>query len=150
MLQTDSNGNSTISLFDSGKVSPETLAAGIIKIKRAFPKLPEGWYKEMDDALDRQNFTDERFKEAVHNIIDTCIYQAPAIAELLGYDKRVQVFTYRELQTKHKEAYFPNATYDPIYEEYLAIDVNGEQRFIKKFDFKNSNGRFKIWQEKKK
>ena len=104
----------------------------------------------MDSALDRQNFTDERFKEAVHNLIDTCIYQTPPIAELFGYDKRVQVFTYRELQTKHKEAYFPNATYDPISLEYLAIDVNGEQRFIKKFDFKNSNGRFKIWQEKKK
>lgn len=146
-LQQEDLNDSRISIYGSGNVTPEAFAHGVVKIKKAFPKLPETWYDILDEALDAEDFTDERFKDAVWYLIRTCVYPEPTIANILGYDKKVQVYTMRELQKKHADSYYPGSRSDPINDEYAKIELNGELRLVKKEDF--NPVRFKIWNYRK-
>ena len=72
------------------------MALGIVKLKRAFPKLNEGWYLILEEMLDEEKFTDARFTDAINNLIKTCPYPEPTIANIIGYDRLQKVWTYDE------------------------------------------------------
>ena len=69
----------------------------IVNLKRAFPKLPEGWYKLLEEMIDEEKFTDQRFTDAVKNLIKNCLYPEPTIANILSFDKMSKLYTYNEL-----------------------------------------------------
>lgn len=85
-----------ISLYGEGKVSTKVLANCFIGLKKAFPKLPDGWYDILEKLLDTEKFTDKRLIDATNNLIKTCVYPEPTIANILGYDKKAKVWTYEE------------------------------------------------------
>ena len=89
--------DSKVSLYKKGKVSAETFAQGIKRIKAAFPKLPALWYELLDEMLDVEKFTDERFKDSVYHLIKNCPYPEPTIANIISFDKHIILFTYDEL-----------------------------------------------------
>lgn len=129
--QTD---NREISLYGHGKVSPTALAHGIALIKRAFPKLVIGWYKVLEDMIDEEGFTDERFRDAIKNLIKTCPYPEPTIANVLGYDKKIKIFNHYELMEKHKTDFYPGTKFD-LRNFYEAINISGQLRYVRKEDF---------------
>ena len=88
-----------------------------------------------------------KFKDAVLNLIKTCPYPEPTIANVLGYDKKVKIYTHQELMQRHKDAYYPGAKYDPIVEEYTAINYNSRRMFIKNEFFNQEM--FRKWNPKK-
>lgn len=125
-----------ISIYRPGKVSAESFAHGSKKIQDAFPKLHSGWFKILDQMLDEEKFSEEKFRDAVNCLIKYCVYPEPTIANILSFDKTIKVFTYQELQFRHRESYFMGATYDPIASEYSKIDYYGQIRYAKKEDVK--------------
>ncbi len=88
--------NNRVSIYGGGKVSGEALAQGCIRIRAAFPKLPDEWYSILDEMLDVENFTDKRFKDAIYNLIKTCKFPQPGIAEIIGYDNSFKVYSYND------------------------------------------------------
>lgn len=128
-----------ISIYKSGKVSAETFAYGSKKIQDAFPKLHAGWFKILDQMIDEEKFSEERFRDAVNFLIKNCIYPEPTIANIISFDKTVKVFTISELKEKFKDSYYMGATYDPIFTEYERIDFYGQERFAKKEDVMKYN-----------
>lgn len=92
-----------ISLYGEGKVNPRVLADCIIKLKRSFPKLPIGWYEVLSEMLVEEKFTDKRLIDATNNLIRTCIYPEPTIANILSFDKKVNLWTYDEALEYSKE-----------------------------------------------
>lgn len=86
-----------ISVYGEGKVSDEVLAKSIITIKKAFPKLPLGWYDIMSQMIVEEGFTDARLIDAVKNLIKTCQYPEPTIAQILGFNKTKKIFTHKEI-----------------------------------------------------
>lgn len=135
-LPTDLRDNSNeISVYQSGKVTPEVLADGIIMLKKAFPKLPLGWYDVLDTMLDEEKFNNIKFKHAVNNLIKTCPYPEPTIANIIGFDKKVKVYNYQELMKLHAESYYPGAKEDPVEKYYYRIKINDGFRFVKKEEF---------------
>lgn len=86
-----------ISVYGQGKVSTKVLANCFIDLKRAFPKLPDGWYDVLEKLLDTEKFTDKRLIDATQNLIKTCVYPEPTIANILGYDTKMKLWTYDEL-----------------------------------------------------
>lgn len=145
-LQPIEQSDNSISKYGVGKVSAEAFAHGAAKIKKAFPKLPIGWYQILEEALDEERFTDERFRDAVWNLIKTCPYPEPTIANVLGYDKKIKIYTYQELMSKYASSYYPGAKYDPIYSEYKKIEIDGQMRLVRNEDYKPQL--FKEWKGK--
>jgi hypothetical protein len=82
-----------ISLYE-GELTAPCLVNCIADIKKAFPSLPVGFYDILTDRLADNGFSDNRLKDAVRNVIDTCIYPTPTIAQFISFDKRVKIYTY--------------------------------------------------------
>ena len=95
--------NREISLYGQGKVTSKCLALNIVKLKQSFPKLPDGWYVVFEEMLDGEGFTDERLNDAVRNLIKTCIYPEPTIANIIGYDKKIKRYTHNDILETTKD-----------------------------------------------
>jgi hypothetical protein len=97
-----------LSLYGEGRVSAECFALNIVKLKQAFPELPNGFYDLLETMLDEEKFTNQRLDDSVKNLIKTCVYPKPTIANILGYDKRAILYTWDELG-KISSDYSPEA-----------------------------------------
>jgi hypothetical protein len=82
-----------ISLYQ-GELTAQCLVSCISDIKKAFPSLPVGFYDILTDRLADNGFSNDRLTDAVRNVIDTCIYPTPTIAQFISFDKRVKTYTY--------------------------------------------------------
>lgn len=119
--------NNELSVYKSGKVDAETFAHGVKKIKAAFPRLSNQWFDLLDEMIDQSGFTNERFKDAVYDLIKNCVYPEPTIANLLSFDKKIKIFTYKE-SLEYGQKYL------------TAIDINGKPFWAKTEDVE----RFKL------
>lgn len=108
LLLEDSKNCKELSIYGEGKVSAEALAACFVTIKKAFPKLSIGWYEILEEALDDENFTDQRLLDATKNLVKTCVYPEPTIANLIGFDKKVELMSYNDI-LKHTENFSDEA-----------------------------------------
>jgi len=63
----------------------------------AFPALPKGFYDVMSEMIQDEGFTDERLNDAVKNVIKTCVYPTPTIANILSWDRRIKLYNYKEV-----------------------------------------------------
>jgi len=74
------------------KTSPLTLKAltkNTLKLKAAFPTLPEEFYDIFLERIKVHDFTDERLNKAIDRVIDTCVYPTPTIANFIQADKDI-------------------------------------------------------------
>ena len=116
----------TISIYGKGQVTPETLALCILTIKKAFPKLPIEWYDIMSLMITEDGFTDKRLIDATKNLIRTCIYPEPTIANFINFDKIKKVYTNEELLEITKDfspesrlKYFKRFNWDKTKKRYI-------------------------------
>ena len=93
-ITTDTN---KLSLYKNDKVTPEVLAQCFITLKKAFPKLTKGWYDILEEMLIDESFSNERLIDATKNLVRTCQYPEPTIANMLSFNKEVKIFTYSEV-----------------------------------------------------
>jgi hypothetical protein len=98
-----------ISIYGEGKVSSKILANCFGDLKKAFPKLPDGWYDILEKLLDVEKFTDQRFIDATLNLIKTCVYPEPTIANILNYNKYLKLWTYDEI-LKYTKDFSPESS----------------------------------------
>ena len=89
----------SISVY-SGELSTRTVIDGIKKIKAAFPNLPPDFYDILSDRIKENGFSDMRFVNAINHVIDTCKYPTPTIADFIGYDKQIKLYSYDEMLVK--------------------------------------------------
>ena len=85
-----------VSVF-SGQLTKTAVAENIAKLKTAFPALPPAYFKILSDRIIENNFTDERLRNAINNVIDNCVYPSPTIAQVISYDIKIRTYTYHEL-----------------------------------------------------
>lgn len=112
--------NSSISEFKDEILDAESFDRGRKVLTSAFPKLQPAWFNILKTRLSEKGFTRERFRKAVYNLIDTCQYPEPTIAQILNYDLRIETLTYSEILEKEK-------TYgNSIWNEYELIDIEGK------------------------
>lgn len=121
-----------LSIYERGKVSAESFALGTKLIKGSKPELPDPWYEVLEVMLDQNGFTDQRFKDAVAVMISTCPYPKPSHAEILSYDKLIDVYTWDELLKNVKDA-APDFRKKYL-ENFVRIIHYSEERWVKKED----------------
>jgi hypothetical protein len=122
-------------------LTPDNIIKQTAKIKQAFPALPNEFYDILCERIKDKNFTDKRLIDSINNVIDTCIYPTPTIANFLIFDKTVKMYTYEQIIKLNNE-------YNGIMKKYKATKIPGANKplwvhigDIKKYDFK-------LWDEK--
>ena len=100
---------------------------------QAFPKMPDATFNLLKDRFKENNFTDERLRDSINNVIDT--YQGwdkiPNIANFIQYDKKIKIYTYKE-----------SIEYGQKYLAAVDLDFNGP-RWITKED--QEKYKIKLW-----
>ena len=111
-------GEYSISIYH-GELTTECIINQVKKLKQAFPSLPKGFYDILTDRIQELGFLDSRLICAVNNLIDTCTYPTPTIANLITWDRRVKLYTYRQMVEMTNE--YGASTWD----DYKAVQAPG-------------------------
>ena len=98
------------------------------KIKLAFPSLPAGFYDILTDRIRDLKLPDEQLIDAVNNLIDTCIYPNPTIASILSWDRRIKLYTYRDI-VQLVNQYGRN-----VWDNYKRVIIDGQDKFFCSLD----------------
>lgn len=96
ILQND-DGSMHISIYGKGELSPEIYINNIKKISAAFPSIQKEFYDLLTQLVKENQFTDERFSEAVDFVIENYKYPHPSIADFISYDKEYKLYTYTNM-----------------------------------------------------
>lgn len=91
-----------LSLY-KGDLTPIIVLREIARAKAAFPALPNTFFDILRDRINANKFSDERFTDSVNNVIDTCPYPTPTIANFISFDKRIKINSYEEMMKKASE-----------------------------------------------
>lgn len=125
-----------ISIY-SDKLTNDNIIKNCKNIMKAFPQLREGFYDILSQRLFENNFTDQRFTDAVNHVIDTCIYPTPTVANFLSYDRRINLYTYEqvlEMVNLHGESIFK--IYRPVKIEGYSRPFHARIEDIEKYNLK--------------
>ena len=86
---------SEISVYKD-ELTKEGVALNCAKILSAFRGTDEMFTDLLTESLKRNNFTNERFSDAVNYVIDNCPYPKPSIADFVSFDKKVKLYSHEE------------------------------------------------------
>lgn len=76
----------------------------IARLKSAFPNLLPGFYDVLLERIKEKGFTDTRFMDAVNNLIDNYHFPTPTVAEIITWDRRINMFNYDQMVKKMDES----------------------------------------------
>jgi hypothetical protein len=96
---TNESGEKYLSLYVD-ELTEHVLVENLAKIKAAFSQLPTNFYTILMNRLKDKGFTDQQLIDSVNNVIDTCVYPVPTIANFINFEKKVRLFTYNEMTKK--------------------------------------------------
>lgn len=102
----------------SGELTLKTVIEQNMKIKQAFPNLPNDWYEIFQNRITENGFTDQRLIDAVKYVIDNCQYPNPTIAQFIQFDKKIPVKTHKQLLEMLNED-------RSVFSRYEAVKVSG-------------------------
>ena len=97
-----SKNESEISIY-KGALTLQSIVRCSVKVKKAFPDLPTEFFEIFQEMLKSEGFTDERLMDSVDNVIKTCVYPKPTIAQFLSWDMKIKVLTYEDMLNKTNE-----------------------------------------------
>ena len=66
------------------------------KLQSAFPKQSKEFFNVLAERLIANGFTDQRLTDAVNNVIDNFKYKELNVSDIVGFDKRIMLYTYNE------------------------------------------------------
>lgn len=134
------NEHYNLSLY-SGELTPGGVVEATAKIKKAFPALPPEFFDVLIDMVKNECFSDNRFMDAVNNVIKNCEYPTPTVAKFLSFDKSVKLYTYsdmiklvntdRKAFEKHK-AIKVQGTKEPLWAHISDIERYKLERYVHK------------------
>jgi len=68
-----------------------------IKLLMAFPQIEKQFADLLITRAKELNWTKQRLTDAINNLIDTCPYPQPTLANVLSFDKRIKTYTYEQM-----------------------------------------------------
>lgn len=82
----------------SDELTQKGVEKATVKIKNSFPTLEGGFYEVFYDMIKEDGFSDQRLIDSVNHVIRNCVYPQPTIAQFLSFDKKVKLFTFKDMQ----------------------------------------------------
>lgn len=86
-----------LSIYSQELVSPRDIGVEMKRLREAFPKQSNEFFNLLTERVLANGFSAERLHDAVNRVIDGFVYKELNIADIIGYDKRVKLYTYGEL-----------------------------------------------------
>ena len=118
-----------LSIYQGEVVDDICIGLNIIKLKQAFPKLPKAWFDLLEEFILQEQFTNHRLNDAVNNLIKTCIYPEPTVANLLSYDKKIKFYTYNDiLDILHAGLINP-------FKNFTLVEYNNTNVYVRTVDY---------------
>ncbi len=114
----------------AGILTAEKLGANIKKLSAAFPRQSELFYDILTERIIANGFTDERLTDAVNNLIDNFKYKEISIADVVGYDKTIRLYTHQEVEMLIE-------SYEANWNDFELKEVEGKTYRVKKTDLLN-------------
>lgn len=87
----------TLTAYGIGELTTQHVIDQIKKLRRAFPQLQVDFTDILLERAKEKKWTDRRLTDAVNNLIDTCQYPQPTLANVLSYDKRIKTYSYTDM-----------------------------------------------------
>ena len=108
---------SEITLYSDNPAPPELIATELFKLKTVFPDLSNDFMSVLSERISLNNFTEKRLRDAIGNVIDNFQYKSPKISDIIGFDKKLKLYTYYEVCKLIEEG--------ERFENYPIYEVNG-------------------------
>lgn len=130
VCKNEKTGNNEISIYRPGSVTPTVLATEIKKLKVAFPSRPAEFFNLLAERIVANRFSDDKLRDAVAKAIDTFSYKEINISDVIGFDKRIRLYTYGEVcdQISGHLAKF---------DDFQIHEIKGRKYWVKKTDIGN-------------
>lgn len=84
-----------ISIY-KGELSPNVIAEQTLKLTTVFPALRDEFINVLIERIVANGFTNERLIDAVDNLIDNFKYPNPSIADIVGFDCRIKLYSHSD------------------------------------------------------
>ena len=121
--RTQITNRNEISVYSGEIAQPEQVKSEVRKLAAAFPSVTSDFLIVLIDRLIDNQFTKERVRDAINHIIDTSPYQKPAIADIISFDRKVKLFTFKEIEAKCSPGY-------PAFEHHKRVIIQGKPKYI--------------------
>jgi hypothetical protein len=93
-------GSFYLNIYKGEPVSDECIKEQIRRLQIAFPQCTKEFYAALANRIIdlADEFTDQRLIDAVNHCIDTFKYPQPTAAEILAYNKKINLLTYEQIK----------------------------------------------------
>lgn len=98
-LRCDADGHTSVSLYSDATATDKEIANAMEMLSSAFQVDGEragGFYLLLAKRIKANGFTGRRLADAVAHLLDNHKYKTITIADVVGYDRRRELLTYRE------------------------------------------------------
>ena len=126
------NTTTTLTVYQDNLTDVE-IVKQLKKVRDAFPSLQPEFFVLLQQQIIENKFTDKKLIDSVNNLIKTCVYPVPTIANILNFDKTVKLYEYKEILDIN------NLT-KTAFTDYQKVDIgNNEFKYAKIEDIKTYN-----------
>lgn len=112
-----------ISIYEGETASKDQISTEVKKLVAAFPEISNDFLILLIDRITDNNFTADRVRDAINNIIDNSPYKRPSIADIISFDRKVKLFTFKEIEAKCSPGY-------PAFEHHERVTIQGRPKYI--------------------
>jgi hypothetical protein len=117
--------NNEISIYQDPVATQSELKSEFKKLIAAFPEVDNDYIIVLTSRLVEKRFTKQRVQDAINNIIDTCPYRRPSIADIISFDKKVRIYDYSEVEKMCS----PGRS---AFEKFERVNINGKWKYLEK------------------
>lgn len=108
-------------------------------MQAAFPKLDRPFFTLLTERLIANNFTEQRLRDSIGYLLDNFKYQAPNIADIINFDKKLKLYSHNEViiliedDRARFEDFHRHWIGDTMYRvKKTEVEMYGLERFLKK------------------
>lgn len=94
------------------------------RIHAAFPQAPNQLILIMSQRIVERGLSREQLVDAVNNLIDNFRFPVPTVADIIGFDKKVKLFSHAEVVAMLPKGY--------EFTDFEKIELNGKIRWTLK------------------
>jgi hypothetical protein len=94
------------------------------RIQAAFPQLPPTFFLILTQRIVEKKIPIRQITDAVNNLIDNFRFPTPTIADIIGFDKKVKLFSHAEVVAMLPKGY--------EFTDFEKIELNGKIRWTLK------------------
>lgn len=117
-----------ISIYNDEQADDNFILEQIKRLYICFSETNKEIFKELFNRIKANNFTKKRLQDAVDNLIDTHTYKTIAIADVISFDKNIDIYSYIDVC---------NLAYErgsEVWNEFEKIIIDDSIYYIRKND----------------